>query len=142
MIIRPTPWFLASAGGGAATEITVGLGSGEFSGYAGYFSPEIASYYGDTAFGAMSNPELMYALVWIISDPTELTVLYSRTNTKRFTFPDFASSYFDTKEFIDFSSGAPPLAPIYTTETTYSMGGGSLPVTAGAKVRYVVTNSP
>lgn len=84
----------------------------------------------------------MHAIVWSIEDPSELASVYSKTNAKIFTFPDFVSSYFDTKEFANAASMAPPLAPIYATESTYYMGGGSLPVTAGAKVRYIVTNSP
>ncbi|MBX3536424.1 MAG: hypothetical protein KF735_02200 [Chelatococcus sp.] len=142
MIIRPTPWFLASAGGGAVTEITVGLGSGEFDGYAGYFHPDMAGFVGAAPFGSITNPELMYAIVWDVSDPTQISPIYTRTNTKRFTFPDFANEYFDTSDGADGSGVFPTLAPLYYNESTYYMGGGSLPVTAGAKVRYIVSNSP
>lgn len=142
MIIRPTPWFMAAAGGAAMAEITVGLGTGEFEGSAGFCGSAFAGNFGMTPFGSISDPDLMHAIVWSIEDPSELASVYSKTNTKIFTFPDFVSSYFDTKEFANAASMAPPLAPIYATEATYYMGGGSLPVTAGAKVRYIVTNSP
>ena len=126
-------WFMAAA----TAEITVGVGSGSALGLFGYMSPELASLSGVSPFGSISNPELIYAIMWG-DETSEIETVYSRVNNKIFTFPTFTSNLFNTSEFSDISSSAPTIAPVYANNFTYYMG-SVLPTTPGATIPYIVS---